>query len=179
MPTKKKATAKKTTATRKKKAVEKKPKPEIKEEKKAEVLEEIITAPAKTGKYFYAVGRRKTAVAQVKLYPESGSGKKLLVNNREPEKYFSLMRLKNMIYEPFAVTSQEGKFDMSAKVFGGGLSAQAEALRLGISRALIIFDPELRKVLKSLGYLRRDARIVERKKPGLKKARRAPQWAKL
>ena len=180
---------KKTTTAAKKKVVEKKAVKKKETVKKIEPIEEkpIIekavvekkSEPAKpSGKYFYAIGKRKTAVAQVKLYPQAKAEKGVLVNGKNKNEYFGIMRLQNIVSAPLVVSSQEGKFDVIAKVFGGGLSSQAEAIRLGISRALIIHDASLRKSLKSLGFLRRDARKVERKKPGLKKARRAPQWAK-
>ena len=180
---------KKTPATAKKKAAPKKTVKKKEVMKEIEVIEEkpvvektVIEKqiqPAKlSGKYFYAIGKRKTAVAQVRLYPQAKAEKGIVVNGKKKNEYFGIMRLQNIISAPLVVSSQEGKFDVIAKVFGGGLSSQAEAIRLGISRALIIHDKSLRKSLKSLGFLRRDARKVERKKPGLKKARRAPQWAK-
>lgn len=131
-----------------------------------------------TGKYFYAIGKRKTAVAQVRIYPAGKSEKGIIVNGNKINDYFTLSRLQEVINSPFISTGNEGKFDAAIRVSGGGKNGQAEAIRLGISRALVNFDGELRKVLKGMGFLKRDARVVERKKPGLKKARRAPQWAK-
>jgi len=146
--------------------------------KASEAKAETKSEPKKeTGRYFYAVGKRKTAVAQVKLYPESGENSKIEINQREMKNYFSIPRLINTVNYPLEATGL-GKAAVLAKVSGGGIAAQAEAVRLGISRALIEFNPDFRKVLKSLGFLKRDSRKVERKKPGLKKARRAPQWAK-
>jgi len=147
---------------------------EIKEIAK-EVVSEKNSFP---GKYFYGLGKRKTAVAQVRIYPASSSNIEIIVNGKEIEKYLTIARHQDLAKSPFAVAGKEGGFSVSAKIFGGGISSQAEALRLGISRALIKFDESLRRVLKSSGFLTRDSRIVERKKPGKKKARRSPQWAK-
>ncbi len=130
-------------------------------------------------KYFYAVGRRKTAVAQVRLFPgDDVKESDLLVNNKKMSDYFFRDDLRLTFMEPLKIIGGEGKFRVSALVKGGGITGQAEAIRLGIARALIKFDEELRAVLKAEGFLKRDARKVERKKPGLKKARRAPQWSK-
>ena len=133
---------------------------------------------AKTGKYFYAVGRRKTSVAKVKLFPGKGEQHAISVNGKSPEKYFPVARLVETVKAPLDTVGEVGKFTVEVKVSGGGTSAQADAVLLGISRALVVFDEELKKILKSKDYLTRDPRKVERKKPGLKKARRAPQWAK-
>ena len=133
----------------------------------------------KTDKYFYAVGRRKTYQAQVRIIPKSKSGEgELTVNGRKMNEYFPDESLQSTFTDPLRETGMQESFDVSAKVRGGGISSQAEAIRLGIARALIKFDEQLRAVLKSNGFLKRDARKVERKKPGLKKARRAPQWSK-
>lgn len=126
------------------------------------------------GKYFYAVGRRKSAIAQVRVY--NGKGK-TFVNGLEAEKYFTAPLFEKML-EPLKQISQEGSYDVYAKVVGGGSNGQSEAVRHGISRALSGEDKAVRTTLKKLGFLTRDSRVVERKKPGLKKARRAPQWAK-
>lgn len=131
-----------------------------------------------SGKYYYTVGKRKTAIAQVRLYPVEKSERGIVINGIGVDQYFSLGRLQSIIKSPLALVGQEGKADVSVKVSGGGISGQAEAVRLGIARALALFDDKNRKVLRSMGLLTRDARIVERKKPGLKKARRAPQWSK-
>lgn len=136
-------------------------------------------SPKKSGgKYFYAVGKRKTSIAQVKIYPSVKAEKGIIINSRAINDYFGVERLRDTALAPIMNTGFDGKFDVVVKVSGGGISSQAEAIRLGMSRALIKFDETLRKSLKGLGFLTRDARIVERKKPGLKKARRAPQWAK-
>ncbi len=126
------------------------------------------------GKYLYAVGRRKSAIAQVRLY--SGRGKSI-VNGVEAEKYFATPLINKMI-EPLKQVSKEGEYDVYVKVVGGGTNGQSEAIRHGVSRAISEGDKAIRTTLKKLGFLTRDPRVVERKKPGLKKARRAPQWAK-
>jgi small subunit ribosomal protein S9 len=142
----------------------------------AEIKEEKKKAP---DKYFYAVGRRKTSVAEVRLYPQEKAGENdLLVNKKKFKDYFPILTLQNIILSPFKATGATNKFKSLISVRGGGFHGQAEAVRLGISRALVSHDQSLKKVLKDSGYLTRDSRIVERKKPGLKKARKAPQWAK-
>lgn len=130
------------------------------------------------GKYFYAVGKRKTSIAQVRLYPTVKTEKGIMVNGKTAANYFPIERLQDSINAPILAVGQEGKFEVIVKVVGGGITGQAEAIRLGIARALVKFDEAYRKALRSFGFLTRDARVVERKKPGLKKARRAPQWAK-
>ncbi len=137
--------------------------------------------PAETKKerYFEAVGRRKTAVARVRIFPtDKKEGKNnILVNDKVFEEYFSTKKEQGVAVSPFEKLSLTG-IRTTVKIKGGGLSAQAEAVRLGISRALILFDQELRPRLKAFGYLTRDPRMVERKKPGLRKARRPQQWRK-
>ena len=125
--------------------------------------------------YFYACGKRKTSIARVKIH-ENGTGE-ITVNTLPIKKYFSGIQPEK-VTSPLALTNQLRSFDISIQVEGGGKDSQSEAARHGISRALIIFDPALRTSLKKAGFLRRDSRIHERKKPGLKRARRAPQWAK-
>lgn len=131
-----------------------------------------------SGEYFYAVGKRKTAVAQVRIYPTKKSEAKVLINGKDLANYLPLKRLQDVVVSPFVACGQAGKFDVSVKVNGGGMNAQADAARLGVARALIIFNPDFRKSLKVVGFLTRDARKVERKKPGKRKARKSPQWAK-
>jgi len=128
------------------------------------------------GRYLEAVGRRKTSTARVRLTP--GSKAQFTVNRREVKKYFPTDELQRIINDPFVKTKIAEKFDVSVKVSGGGIHSQAEAVRLGISRALIISDDELRGKLKTLGFLKRDPRAKERRKFGLKKARKSPQWSK-
>lgn len=130
-------------------------------------------APAKT-KYFEGVGRRKTAVARVRLHVGSGAP---IVNEKPADKFFSLPRLLKTAFSPLDVIKVD-KMSVRAKVNGGGIKAQAEAVRHGLARALVVMDPENKKRLRLEGYMTRDPRMVERKKYGLKKARRAPQWAK-
>ena len=130
---------------------------------------------ARPGRYIEAVGRRKTAIARVRL--TSGDGK-FVVNGKEPKHYFSLPRLIEAALAPLRELQIDKTYDVSAKVVGGGIRAQAEAIRLGIARAIIEKNPEWKLRLRASGYLTRDSRMVERKKYGLLKARRRPQWAK-
>lgn len=131
--------------------------------------------PRKKERYFYAVGRRKTAVATVILKPGKGE---IVINQRPVEQYFPREEVRKKIFDPLVLLNQLNQFDISVKTSGGGFNAQAEAIRLGISRALVKFNEEFRSMLKKSGFLTRDAREKERKKPGLKRARRAPQWQK-
>ena len=124
---------------------------------------------------YQAVGRRKKAIARVRLIPGDG---KIIINGREIDNYFGLEPLKMTVRQPLALTSLEGRYDVLVNVCGGGLSGQAGAIRHGISRALIKADPELRPAVKKAGFLTRDPRMKERKKYGLKAARRAPQFSK-
>ncbi|MBI5754731.1 30S ribosomal protein S9 [Candidatus Peregrinibacteria bacterium] len=127
-------------------------------------------------KYFYASGKRKTAIAKVQLH-EKGTGI-VTVNNKPALEYFSIPLYGEKFMSPLKLTNQLKTFDITAQVMGGGSNAQAEALRHGIARALLLFDNSFRLILKKAGYLTRDSRIKERKKYGLKRARRAPQWQK-
>ncbi|MDH3260308.1 MAG: 30S ribosomal protein S9 [Acidimicrobiia bacterium] len=122
-----------------------------------------------------ATGRRKESVARVRLYDGTGS---VVLNGKALEVYFPAMAQRLRALEPLRVASLEGRYDVHATLHGGGTTGQSDALRLGIARALIAIDPELRPLLKRSGFLRRDARKVERKKYGLRKARRAPQYTK-
>ena len=124
---------------------------------------------------YYGTGRRKSSVARVRLYEGSGGVK---VNGRSIDEYFGLETLKLVIRQPFNLTELLNRFDVVCNVCGGGLSGQAGAIRHGISRALLLFNPDLRVVLKKAGLLTRDPRMKERKKYGLKKARKAPQFSK-
>jgi small subunit ribosomal protein S9 len=125
--------------------------------------------------YFYGTGRRKKSVARVRLYPGSGS---ITINGRTIDEYFGLETLKLIINQPFAVTDTLGKFDIVATVTGGGFSGQAGAIRHGLARALCLADENFRTPLKKAGFLTRDPRMKERKKYGLKAARRASQFSK-
>jgi small subunit ribosomal protein S9 len=122
-----------------------------------------------------ATGRRKESVARVRLYDGTGS---VVLNGKSLDNYFPAMAQRLRALEPLRVTTLEGRYDVHATLHGGGTTGQSDALRLGIARALIAIDPELRPLLKRSGFLRRDARRVERKKYGLRKARRAPQYTK-
>jgi small subunit ribosomal protein S9 len=133
----------------------------------------------KDEKYFYSVGRRKRSVAQVRLYPnDKATENDVVVNGKEMKEYFPVLSLQSNFMGPLRESGMTGKFKVSVVVRGGGVTGQVEASRLGIARALVDFDEELKAVLKSHGFLTRDSRKVERKKPGLKKARRAPQFSK-
>lgn len=129
---------------------------------------------AKTTK-FYGTGRRKSSVARVYLVPGTG---KITINKKDMDDYFGLETLKLIVNQPFKATSTDGKFDVLVNVHGGGFTGQAGAIRHGISRALLQADAEYRPALKKAGFLTRDSRMKERKKPGLKAARRAPQFSK-
>ena len=126
-----------------------------------------------TQQYYYGTGKRKTAIAQVRLYPGGGA---IVVNDRPLEEYLPFVAWQNRILEPFEVTSTLGQFNAVVKVQGGGPSAQADAIRHGISRALLAFKEEFRGELRKYGLLTRDPRVKESKKYGLKRARRAPPY---
>lgn len=126
-------------------------------------------------RYFYGLGRHKTSTAQVRLYPDGGG---VVVNDQPVEKYFSRQFDILRLMQPLTVAALTDKFRVSVKVQGGGVSGQAGAIRLGIARALVVASPELRPVLRKAGFLTRDPRVKERKKPGLKRARKAPQYTK-
>ncbi len=125
--------------------------------------------------YFYGTGRRKKSVARVRLYAGEG---KITINNRNIDDYFGLETLKLIVRQPMELTETIGKFDIVCTVAGGGVSGQAGAIRHGISRALLQTGDEIRPILKKAGFLTRDPRMKERKKYGLKAARRAPQFSK-
>ena len=129
--------------------------------------------PAKP--YFYGTGRRKQSVARVRLMPGSGA---VTVNGRDIDDYFGLETLKLIVRQPMMLTDTLGKYDIVATVVGGGVSGQAGAIRHGLSRALIKLDADMRPTLKKAGLLTRDPRMKERKKYGLKAARKAPQFSK-
>ena len=128
-----------------------------------------------TKPYFYGTGRRKSSVARVRVY--NGTGK-ITINDRDIDEYFGLETLKLIVRSPLAVSGVEDKFDIVVRVVGGGISGQAGAIRHGLSRALLQYDENLRPALKKAGFLTRDPRMKERKKYGLKAARRAPQFSK-
>lgn len=125
--------------------------------------------------YYYGTGRRKSSVARVRLYPGTG---KVTINERDIDDYFGLETLKVIVRQPLELTGTTEKLDVVCRVQGGGFTGQAGAIRHGIARALLVYDPNLRPALKKAGFLTRDPRMKERKKYGLKGARRAPQFSK-
>jgi small subunit ribosomal protein S9 len=166
MPEKSKSKNKKTAVTRPQKKVKVAKKTNLKEERK----------------YYEAVGRRKKAVARVRIFtsgPSQSVGEgNVKINNKPYKEYFPSLGLQKIVEAPFIRLKSINRFNGSVKVKGGGPAGQAEAVRHGIARALVLFDDNFRKKLKKAGYLKRDPRKKERKKFGLKKARRAPQWRK-
>lgn len=146
-----------------------------------ETTKEVVkkSAPVKkkeTLRYFEAVGRRKTSVARVRLWNKKENG--IIVNEKKLHDYFPTLELQSVVKEPLVTMNSEEKFKITVKVSGGGIHSQAEAVRHGISRALIEFNIDFRKRLKKAGFLTRDPRAKERRKFGLKKARKAAQWRK-
>jgi small subunit ribosomal protein S9 len=143
------------------------------------IAKKPAATPKTTQKYVEAVGRRKTSVARVRLYPnakEKKGGWDVVVNERPLQKFFAIEKLQRVVVGPFDATGEN--ISVTALVKGGGASSQAEAIRLGIARALIAITPAYRSKLKGLDYLKRDPRMVERKKFGSRKARRPQQWRK-
>ncbi|MBO5148589.1 MAG: 30S ribosomal protein S9 [Clostridia bacterium] len=124
---------------------------------------------------YFATGRRKKSVARVELVPGNGV---ITINGKSIDEYFGLETLKLIVRQPLAMTGTDSKLDVKCKVTGGGFTGQAGAIRHGVARALLEYDENLRPALKAAGFLTRDPRMKERKKPGLKKARRAPQFSK-
>jgi small subunit ribosomal protein S9 len=185
-------TAVKKAAAPKKVAVKKVAVKKVAAPKQEEVVETVVAAPvekkvvakkASIGadeRYLYAVGRRKTAVAQVRLYPvKKGTEATLAANGGKTIfEYFGTDGLTGNVLAPLKTAGLEADFSVSILVRGGGKHGQSDAAKLGVARALLKHDPLLRSILKAEGYLTRDARSVERKKPGLKKARKSPQWSK-
>jgi small subunit ribosomal protein S9 len=177
---------KKKTVKTTKKTAKKAPAHAKKEEAKVVIAEEkpivkIVPAVEKpkaldASKYFYGLGKRKCAIAQVRIYPK-GKGD-IKINGKDLNKYFPSIEFQNTVKSPLKLAGQESIVDISVIVHGGGTRGQADSIRHGIARALLAMDAEYRKTLKKAGFLTRDSRVKERKKPGLKRARRAPQWAK-
>ena len=133
----------------------------------------------KKEKYLEAIGRRKTAIARVRMFPQKKSfTEPILVNDKPYKDYFSLLEFQKILESPLEKAGLFKKYFLSIKVKGGGIRGQAEAARLGLARVLVKFDSDFKKVLRQDGFLTRDARVVERKKYGLRKARRAQQWRK-
>lgn len=159
-----------------KKEVKKEVKPEVKELPKATKKRKVVHEEGKTSPPVISTGRRKRSVARVRLI-DGGSGK-ITINGRDIGDYFVLDSLRFFIRQPFVVTETQGKFDVVVNVCGGGYTGQTGAIRQGIAHALIEKDEMFRKVLKKAGFLSRDSRMKERKKYGLKKARKAPQFSK-
>jgi small subunit ribosomal protein S9 len=169
----KKTIKKETTTHPLRPAAKRAPKTKIKKVKPKKEIKKLAVKPVK---YFEAVGRRKTAVARVRLLTQ---GEKTFFVNKKPlEVYFPIFEQQWTVTTPLEKMKCLDKFKISTIVKGGGLSSQAEAIRHGIARALVLFNPDFRKRLKKAGYLTRDPRMRERKKFGLKRARRAPQWQK-
>lgn len=148
--------------------------PKVKKTKKT--AEAVKQPKIKKEKYFESIGRRKTAAARIRLFSQKGHV--FSVNEKPLDKYFPTRELQQSVAAPLDLTGCLEQFKVSARVKGGGMVSQAEAIRHGIARALVLFDPELRKKLKKAGFLKRDPRMRERKKFGLKRARKAPQWQK-
>ena len=147
----------------------------------AESIVDSVTdeIPTFEGKYYYAVGRRKSAIAQVRVYPcDSAQKTGFVVNGRSMRTFFPTIRLQAAVLKPLVTVGGHAHYAVSVLVRGGGVAGQADAVALGIARALILYKEDFRASLKVEGLLKRDPRKVERKKPGLKKARRAPQWQK-
>jgi len=191
MPTTKKTTKEKTKTEKEKKKTKKakkettrvKMKEEAKEAKEKKETKKAKKPTEKTPKYFEAVGRRKTSTARVRLFTQPLSSKKkeeedIIVNEKPYKLYFPVLSLQKKITDPLEKLNIRGKFGISIIVKGGGISSQADACRHGISRALVLLNPYFKKRLKKVGFLTRDPRMKERKKFGLKRARRAPQWSK-
>lgn len=143
--------------------------------KKTQTKNKVAPGPKKE-RFLEAVGRRKTSTSRVRIYPEDSV--EILINSKPLVDYFPTLELQQIVYSALKLTDHFGKFKVSAKVVGGGFNSQAGAVRHGIARALVIFNQDLRKDLKKAGFLTRDPRMRERKKFGLRRARRARQWRK-
>lgn len=167
---KKKKAAKEKKETKPKKKIEAKPEQKKKEAPRPEGVE-----LPKQERYFEAVGRRKTSIARVRLFTKAGD---FTVNDKLYSQYFPTLELQKIVEDALQKMKLFGRFKVTVHVSGGGVHSQAEAVRHGLARCLIKFNPDFRKRLKRVGFLKRDPRMKERKKFGLKKARRAPQWAK-
>ncbi len=145
-------------------------------EPKKNLTTEENEKPEEKKKYFYGKGGRKESIALVRIFP-NGKGE-FLINKKDYKIYFPYFEFQDVILSPLKLVGLEDKVDISVKVKGGGKRAQAEAIRHGIARGLLKFNSNFRSPLKKAGFLTRDSRVKERKKPGLKRARRAPQWSK-
>ena len=138
----------------------------------------MVEQSSEQRQYFYGLGRRKSAVARVRLYAAQEEQGSVVINGRPAREYLGRDTLMQHVLKPLQQVELEGRFDVVAKVLGGGISGQAGAVRHGIARALLVVDPEHRRPLRQAGLLTRDARVKERKKYGLKRARKAPQYTK-
>ena len=136
----------------------------------------MVTTAKKENRFIETIGRRKTASARVRMTPSAKFD--MTINEKDLPVYFPTDELRGIVKDAFVAADIGSKFKVTVRVKGGGIHGQAEAVRHGIARALVVQDEELRKKIKKAGFLKRDPRAKERKKPGLKKARRAPQWAK-
>jgi small subunit ribosomal protein S9 len=174
-PTKKTARAHKTQVKHEPKADKQAAHEHVVPAAKEQPAKKAEAKSANLGRYHYAVGRRKTAMAKVKLYDE---GNEFTVNSHKMQEYFPTFDLQRIVLNPLSSLGLDKKMTVVSIVRGGGSHAQAEALRHGISRALVLRNLEDKPVLKKFGFLTRDPRVVERKKPGHRKARRSPQWSK-
>jgi small subunit ribosomal protein S9 len=175
----KKSTKSKSTASRRKTASRKTAKPKAKS--KAKPSKKVQKEAIKDKRYYEAVGRRKRATARVRLFtcrPFEDEKAKIEVNQKPYTDFFPILEFQQLAASPLQKMKSINRFKVIVKVKGGGIRGQAEAIRHGLARALIKFNPDFSKKLKRAGFLRRDPREKERKKPGLKKARRAPQWRK-
>ncbi|MCD6410446.1 30S ribosomal protein S9 [bacterium] len=168
----------KTTTKKSTKSSVKKPKKKVVKPRKIKINSRKTQKEKvkKEEKYIEAVGRRKTAIARVRIWTKGEKG--IMINEKPYDLYFSTIDLQKIINAPLELLKLKEKFKITAKVYGGGIHSQAEAFRHGLARALIKMNPDFKKKLKRAGFLTRDPRERERKKPGLKRARRAPQWSK-
>jgi len=144
--------------------------------KKVAIKKKTPVKSDSTSVYFEGVGRRKTAIARVRIFSKLKN--EFIVNEKKYSEYFSTYEMQSIVIAPLVLMNMEDKFKITAKVKGSGLHSQAEAIRHGLSRALVKFNPEFRKRLKKAGFLTRDPRMRERKKFGRKRARKSPQWSK-
>ena len=135
-----------------------------------------MSPETKTARYIETVGRRKTSIARVRITP--GAKNSIVINEKDLNTYFPTTELQKIVVSPLDKTKPTDKFKITVVISGGGIHSQAEALRHGIARALVVHDAEIRKTVKAAGFLKRDPRAKERRKFGLKKARKAPQWSK-
>lgn len=138
-------------------------------------VKEETKSPSPKGKYFYANGKRKSSIAKVRLYKGTGE---IFINNKPASEYVSVKTLIGLIKSPLKLTASDKRYDITVMVQGGGVTSQAQAIRHGVSKALVEADPLNKPTLRKAGFLTRDSRVKERKKPGLKRARKGPQFSK-